>query len=106
MNTNLKSPSKEEWQRQKHLDGARNEFIDSIMDMIGLEDVKEQILRIKAKVDVNVRQGTDVKNERFNISLLGNPGTGLSILEYESWGLRSLIQCKEKQPLLAYTPNS
>lgn len=47
------------------------------MGMIGLEDVKSQVLRIKAKVDLSLRQGTDVKGDRFNIALLGNPGTGM-----------------------------
>ncbi|KAJ6576430.1 hypothetical protein DFH09DRAFT_1149320 [Mycena vulgaris] len=59
------SPSQEEWERQKRVDGANNDAIDSIMGMIGLEDVKSQVLKIKHKIDV-----------RFNIVLQGNPGTG------------------------------
>lgn len=65
-----------EWQRQKRVEKASNSAIDSIMDMTGLEEVKAQVLSIKAKIDVNQRQGSDVKDERFNVSLLGNPGTG------------------------------
>ena len=49
------------------------------MDMVGLEGVKSQVLGIKAKIDVSLRQGTDVKDERFNVSLLGNPGTGKAL---------------------------
>ena len=71
-----KSPSELEWQRQKNLEGADNEHIDAIMSLVGLEDVKAQVLRIKAKIDLSKRQNTSIKEERFNIVLLGNPGTG------------------------------
>ena len=70
------SPSKLEWERQKSIEKASNGAIDSLMDMVGLEDVKRQVLSIKAKIDTCQRQNSDVKDERFNISLLGNPGTG------------------------------
>jgi replication-associated recombination protein RarA len=46
------------------------------MDMTGLEAVKAQVLKIKAKIDVTKRQNTSLKDERFNVVLLGNPGTG------------------------------
>ncbi|KAH7348505.1 NFX1-type zinc finger-containing protein 1 [Rhexocercosporidium sp. MPI-PUGE-AT-0058] len=71
-----KSASKTEWQRQKDQENAINPAIDSIMEMIGLEEVKSQILRIKAKVETSIRQGTDLKKERLGLVLLGNPGTG------------------------------
>lgn len=71
-----KSPSKTEWQRQKDQENATNPAIDKIMEMIGLEEVKSQVLRIKAKVETCIRQGTDIKKERLGLVLLGNPGTG------------------------------
>lgn len=71
------SAAKEEWERQKTLEGAVNPPIDAIMAMTGLEDVKKQVLRIKTKVETSTRQGTDLKGERFNIAMLGNPGTGM-----------------------------
>jgi hypothetical protein len=74
------SPSAEEWQRQKAL-GAVNPAIDELMDMIGLEEVKRQVLNIKAKVEVCKRQRVDLRSERFNIIFQGNPGTGLSIIK-------------------------
>jgi hypothetical protein len=46
--------------------------------MIGLEDVKQQFLAIKAKVDTTIRQGVPLKDERFGAALLGNPGTGMN----------------------------
>jgi len=72
-----KSPSKTEWQRQKDQENASNPAIDQIMEMIGLEDIKSQVLKIKSKVETASRQGTDLKKERLGLVLLGNPGTGM-----------------------------
>lgn len=74
--TKRDSAAKNDWQRQKDVEGANNDAIDSIMEMIGLEDVKLQILRIKAKIDLGIRQNTSSKDERFNVIFQGNPGTG------------------------------
>ncbi|KAI0339375.1 ATPases of the AAA+ class [Trametopsis cervina] len=74
--TKTPSPSEAEWQRQKDEDGTSNDGVDAIMAMIGLEGVKAQVLRIKAKIDISKRQGTSLQKERFNIALLGNSGTG------------------------------
>jgi hypothetical protein len=71
-----KSAAQEDWQRQKDVEGATNDAIDAIMEMTGLEEVKSQVLKIKAKIDLATRQNTSLKDERFNIVLLGNPGTG------------------------------
>lgn len=73
------SGAEQEWERQKVMEGASDPSIDAIMSMTGLEAVKKQVLQIKGKVDVTKRQNTSLKNERFNIVLLGNPGTGTSI---------------------------
>ncbi|KAJ7715419.1 P-loop containing nucleoside triphosphate hydrolase protein [Mycena metata] len=71
-----KSSSEEEWERQKRIEGANNPAIDEIMAMIGLEDVKAQVLKIKHKIDVVKRQNAQLNDERFNIVFQGNPGTG------------------------------
>ena len=73
------SDAQADWEHQKEYEGAQNDALDDLMKMIGLEDVKEQFLTIKAKVDTSVRQNIDMKNERFGVSLLGNPGTGIKI---------------------------
>lgn len=73
-----KSPAKEAWEYQKKTENANNNAIDSVMDMVGLEEVKLQILKIKAKVDLSVRQSSDMKEDRLNVAFLGNPGTGMS----------------------------
>ncbi|KAK0650649.1 NFX1-type zinc finger-containing protein 1 [Lasiodiplodia hormozganensis] len=69
-------PDAQEWKDQKQFDGASNSALDDLMGMIGLENVKDQFLSIKGKIDVAIRQGLDMKNERFGAALLGNPGTG------------------------------
>ncbi|KAK0501721.1 P-loop containing nucleoside triphosphate hydrolase protein [Armillaria luteobubalina] len=65
-----------DWQYQKAYEGVSNQAIDAIMDMVGLEAVKKQILSIKSKIDVSKRQNTDMSKERCNAVFLGNPGTG------------------------------
>jgi len=70
------SEARSDWQRRKDTDGVVNPHIDAIMEMIGLEPVKHQVLKIMDKVDVNIRQDTSLAKERFNVKLLGNPGTG------------------------------
>ncbi|KAL4079908.1 P-loop containing nucleoside triphosphate hydrolase protein [Scleroderma yunnanense] len=72
----VQSAARDKWEYQKRAEGVENEAIDKIMDMTGLEEVKEQILRIKAKIDTMKRQGVAINKERLNLVLLGNPGTG------------------------------
>lgn len=71
------SRAKVEWEFQKRLENASNDAIDSVMEMGGLEEVKLQILKIKAKIDLSVRQNSDMKEDRLNVAFLGNPGTGM-----------------------------
>ncbi|KAJ9300137.1 hypothetical protein DTO271G3_2254 [Paecilomyces variotii] len=70
------SPAKDDWEYQKQFLNAQSKEIDKLMDMIGLESIKEKFLSIKAKVDVCFKQNVDMKTERFGSVLLGNPGTG------------------------------
>ena len=46
------------------------------MSMTGLEAVKSQVLKIKAKVEACIRQNSGFHDERFGVVFLGNPGTG------------------------------
>ena len=72
----MKYSPEREWDRQKRIDCDKNASIDALMNLTGLKDVKSKILGIKAKVETVQRQGTDMKNERLGVVLLGNPGTG------------------------------
>jgi Cdc6-like AAA superfamily ATPase len=64
------------WDDQKRQGAPPNRQLDELMPMIGLESVKEAFLEIKAKVELTVRQNTNLAKERFGVSFLGNPGTG------------------------------
>ncbi|KAK6344622.1 hypothetical protein TWF718_006580 [Orbilia javanica] len=70
------SASRDEWRCHKAVTKDSNTALDQIMDMIGMEHVKEQVLAIKNKVDTVHRQRVNLRGERFHIALLGNPGTG------------------------------
>lgn len=70
------SVARDKWENQKRMDGVQNDAIDNIMDMTGLEEVKNEILRIKGSLDTMHRQGVPINKERLNLALLGNPGTG------------------------------
>jgi hypothetical protein len=72
----LTSPALQDWLDQKQISGEKNDAIDSLMGLTGLEEVKEQVLSIKAHIDLMKRQGVPVNKERLNLVLLGNPGTG------------------------------
>ncbi|PYI10434.1 putative AAA family ATPase [Aspergillus sclerotiicarbonarius CBS 121057] len=65
-----------DWKQQKEFEGAQSPEIDVLMEMIGLDSVKEQFLDIKAQVDTALRQNIDLQGERFGSVLIGNPGTG------------------------------
>lgn len=71
-----------EWKRQKEVEGATSTALDAIMDMIGLEEVKRQMLRLKDKIEVTQRQNSKITDERFNVVFLGNPGTGELFKKY------------------------
>lgn len=67
-----------DWERQKSVEGAQNKCLDQLMGMIGLENVKDQFLEIKSKIDLSTRQDVSITKERLGAALLGNPGTGMS----------------------------
>lgn len=75
--------AQEEWETMKRAskDACKIPALDTLMDMIGLESVKDEFLTIKSKVDTIVGQGVSLSNERFGCTLLGNPGTGKSGLK-------------------------
>ncbi|KAF8866145.1 P-loop containing nucleoside triphosphate hydrolase protein [Acephala macrosclerotiorum] len=67
------SLSQREWKRQKR-DGARNEAIDKVMDLVGQENVKSHVLKVKGMVDTARRQGVDLSKDRFSVAFVGNSG--------------------------------
>lgn len=71
------SPAEIEWKHQKQVEGATSSQIDSIISMIGLEKVKQQVLDLKAELEVSQRQGISLRSKNLNCALVGNPGTGM-----------------------------
>jgi KaiC/GvpD/RAD55 family RecA-like ATPase len=49
------------------------------MALIGLNDVKAQFLKVKAKLEIAKRQQIDLSEEDFSVNVVGNPGTGKSL---------------------------
>lgn len=70
------SPSCNQWRDEKARFAAGNTEIDQLMEMVGLEAVKKQVLSIKSKIELCKQQNTDLKEERLGMVFLGNPGTG------------------------------
>ncbi|KAK3897515.1 helicase required for RNAi-mediated heterochromatin assembly 1, partial [Staphylotrichum tortipilum] len=70
------SGARAEWETMKQCEGAISKPLDDLMEMIGLEAVKQQFLDVKCKVDTSLRQGLSLASERFSCCMLGNPGTG------------------------------
>ncbi|XHG06593.1 hypothetical protein AWENTII_009781 [Aspergillus wentii] len=65
----------QEWEFRKR-NGEENDVIDRLMEFQGLEEIKQQFLNIKSKIDICQGQGRDLAKERFSIVFRGNPGTG------------------------------
>lgn len=55
----------------------REEAIKDIMELVGLQNVKEHVQKLLAKAKTMVRQGIDIKGERYGTVLIGNSGTGM-----------------------------
>jgi hypothetical protein len=89
------SSAKEEWNYQKEFENASIEPIDKLMAMIGLEEVKEQFLTIKSKIDTSVRQNIDLKADRFGAAFLGNPGTGQGTIDFHIIDTCSLTSSRQ-----------
>jgi hypothetical protein len=90
----LTSAAASEWKYMKEVEGARNTALDKLMEMIGLESVKDQLLSIKSTVDTKIRQRFSIGDERWSCSLLGNPGTGefgFSSGDLRSWPLNTRL---------------
>lgn len=90
-----KSNAKEDWDHQKKFEGAKNDALDKLIEMIGLEDVKDRFLSIKSRIDTAIRQNIAMEEERFGAALLGNPGTGKPFNQnHESY---SSSECQAKR---------
>ncbi|KFG84658.1 putative nonsense-mediated mRNA decay protein [Metarhizium anisopliae] len=76
----LKSQAQQEWEWMKQHGEPSNEALNKLMDLIGLETVKEEFLAVKSNIDTKIRQELSLSEERLSCPLLGNPGTGKTIV--------------------------
>ncbi|EEB95916.1 hypothetical protein MPER_05039, partial [Moniliophthora perniciosa FA553] len=67
-----------EWNRRKADLGASNIHVDAIMEMIGIEDVKQQILDIMDVLETMKQQQCSMEGFTLNAALFGNSGTEMS----------------------------
>lgn len=72
------SPSRLEWLRQKREDNEQNQFLDQLMSMVGLEEVKAHFLAVKARVKASKSNGFESDKLRLHLVLQGKDGTGES----------------------------
>lgn len=70
------SPAADRWARSKER-GEENDAIDKLMELEGLEEVKEQFLTIKFKTDMDRKNKISPVHSRYHAVLQGNPGTGV-----------------------------
>ena len=70
------SRAAQDWDYMKKVEGIVNKSMDELMQMTGLEEVKQHFLTILQKLQTVQRQGLDLKQERLGSVFQGNPGTG------------------------------
>lgn len=70
------SPSRSEWLRQKREESQKNKYLDLLMSMVGLEEVKSHFLTVKAGIEAARKRGEDLQTLNLNLVLVGKLGTG------------------------------
>lgn len=72
----VESFAKRDWMRQKEKLGEKNEALDKVMEMVGLESSKMAFLEVKAMIDASRSRQGNLRRQDLNLVLVGNPGTG------------------------------
>jgi hypothetical protein len=71
----------QEWEQLKAVDGVVSKAMDTLMQMAGMQSIKQRFLNICQRLIVDrQRQWVDTSHDQlFNVRLEGNPGTCLII---------------------------
>jgi hypothetical protein len=71
----------QEWEQLKAVDGVVSKAMDSLMQMAGMQSIKERFLNICQRLIVDrQRQWVDTSHDQlFNVRLEGNPGTYITL---------------------------
>jgi hypothetical protein len=72
------SSARAEWERQKRELKEKNDALDQLMAMVGLEEVKTEFLKVKATINEARKRKGWLKRQDLNLVLMGNPGTGMT----------------------------
>ncbi|KAL9567858.1 hypothetical protein ACKAV7_008161 [Fusarium commune] len=75
-----KSPSQQEWSRQKREENQHNIYLDRIISMVGHEQIKAHFLAVKEKVDIAKRWNKSMKDWTFDLLIHGKNGTGKNMI--------------------------
>ncbi|KAF4126145.1 AAA+-type ATPase, SpoVK/Ycf46/Vps4 family [Geosmithia morbida] len=76
---NSGSPARKEWMELKKYSQAKNEYIDRLMSMVGLEEVKQFCLKSRSLIQFDLDRGKAPDRkllDLLNVMFTGNRGTG------------------------------
>ncbi|KAJ0385862.1 hypothetical protein COL922a_005567 [Colletotrichum nupharicola] len=91
------SPSRLEWLRQKQEENEKNEHLDQLMTMVGLENVKAHFLAVKARVKVIFYDTSDsCPNTGIVNNAIGDAETSVVIISCREKALLDFIDKSEK----------
>lgn len=66
----------QEWEQQKNEQQQENAALDSLMSLVGLDEVKSQFMATKNLIDTARRQDANLAQEGFGAVFMGSPGSG------------------------------
>ncbi|KAL7946004.1 P-loop containing nucleoside triphosphate hydrolase protein [Trichoderma barbatum] len=72
----VESSARRDWTVQKEKLDEKNDALDKLMGMVGLESAKMAFLEIKSIIDASRSRRGHLKRQDLNLVLTGNPGTG------------------------------
>ncbi|KAF6803895.1 stage V sporulation protein K [Colletotrichum sojae] len=73
------SAFRREWLRQKKENNEKNKYLDLLMTMVGIEEVKARVLGVKASIEAAARRKEPLFDlDRLKLTVVGKSGTGKS----------------------------